>query len=266
MKKVALKYFEVVRIGLRSRFAYIWDQLLSTVQIGLFMFVFVQLWRVTYKAGGGAPINGFAMNEMIWYLVATEGIILSLPRIHATMEAEVKSGDLAIRLNKPYSYLMFHFSGFAGEALVRLVTLLFTGGLVTYLLVGGFDFQWQAVPVLLLVYLLTLGLHFAYNATVGLAAFWVEDVAGLFFIVDRIKWVLGGMLLPIEVFPDAIRRVAEALPFQYMIGGPARLFVKWDGAQALHLVLAQGLWVLIFGLICWSVYRLGVRRVDVNGG
>jgi ABC-type uncharacterized transport system permease subunit len=57
--------------------------------------------------------------------------------------------------------------------------------------------------------------------------------------------MLGGMLLPVELYPAAVRRVVEALPFQYMIAGPARLLVKfsWAGAG-----------------------RLAISQVDVNGG
>lgn len=266
MRGTLLKYLEVARITLRSRFAYIWDQLLSTVQLALFMFVFVQLWKVTFAAEGGALISGYSFEEMIWYLVMTESIILSLPRIHATIEAEVKGGDLALRLNKPYNYLLFHYAAYLGEGLMRLVTLVLVGGTAVYWMIGGIDLQWRALPVFLVVYLVTQALHFCYSALMGLAAFWVEDVSGLYFIWDRVKWVMGGMLLPIEVFPDTVRRVAEALPFRYMIGGPARLFVKYEAAAALGLLQSQILWVAVFGGLCWVVYRLGVRRVDLHGG
>lgn len=261
-----LKYLEVARTNLRSRYAYFWEQVLSTFHLVIIMFVFVQLWKVTYATSGSDQIGGYTLSEMIWYLVATEGMILSLPRIHSVLEAEVKDGDLAVRLNKPYSYLLFHYSAFAGEGLIRLITTLGVGSLTAYLLVGGFSFRWDAVPVLLLVYLVTQGVNFAYSASIGLAAFWVEDVSGLYFVFDRIKWILGGFLLPVEVYPEPIRTLVEALPFRHMIAGPARLFVKFSGGDALALLGAQSLWIALFGLVCWGIYRLGVRRVDINGG
>lgn len=266
MSKALLKYAEVARINLRSRWAYLWEQVLSNLFLVVIMFVFVQLWKVTYASGSGAAFGDYSLQEIIWYLVATEGIILSLPRIHATLEAEVKGGDLAMRLNKPYSYLFFHYSSFLGEGLMRLATTMLVGGATAWVLVGGFDFRWDGLLPLLLVYLLTQALHFCYNACIGLAAFWMEDVVGLYLLFDRLKWILGGFLLPIEIYPDAARRVVEVLPFRHMIAGPARLFVKftWEGLG--ELALNQALWLAVFGLLCAGVYRLGVRRVDVNGG
>jgi len=266
VSKLWLKYFEVARTLMRSRWAYLWDQLLSTAFLAVIMFVFVQLWKATFAATGGGSMNGYSLPEMIWYLVATESLVTSLPRIHSTLQAEVKDGDLAIRLNKPYSYLLFHYSAYVGEGLFSLGLKLVTGGLTAYLLVGGFAFRWTMVPALVAIYLTTQALHFCYGASIGLAAFWMEDVSGLYFIFDRVKWILGGFLMPIEVYPDAVRTVAEALPFRYMIAGPARLFVKFDASEAVRLVGSQAVWLAVLGLVCGGLYRLGVRRVDLNGG
>lgn len=265
MIRSLLKYAEVARITIRSAWAYLWNQLISSAFLVIVLYVFVQLWKTTYAAEGEV-INGFTLPEMIWYLVATEAIVLSLPRIHAVLEQEVKDGDLALRLNKPYSYLGFHYASFLGEALLKLATMLLVGGATAYLLVGGFDFRWEAAPLLLVVYLVTHLINFFYIGTIGLLAFWVEEVFGLVLLFDRMKWILGGMLIPIQVYPDGVRQIVELLPFQYMIGGPARLFIHftWEGAG--QLLINQLIWTLLFGLLCNGVYRLGVRRVDLNGG
>ncbi|HLN63752.1 MAG TPA: ABC-2 family transporter protein [Symbiobacteriaceae bacterium] len=266
MSKTLLKYVEVGRTNVRSRWAYVWDQVLSTWFLAVILYVFVQLWKVTYAGQGALSLGGYTLADMIWYLVLTESIIFSLPRIHSVIEQEVREGDLALRLNKPYNYLLFHYSQFLGDSLLRLATCLLTGSLTAYLLIGSIAFPWRAVPVLLMIYLLTNGLNFALNAAVGLGAFWMEDVTGPFFVVEKIKWLLGGLLLPIEMYPDAIRRVVEVLPFRYMVAGPARLAIKfsWEGAGA--LLRSQALWLVLFGLLCAGLYRMGVRKVDLNSG
>lgn len=265
MHRKILKYVEVGLIAVRSAWAYVWNQLLSTLFLVVVLYVFVQLWRATFAAQGPV-IDGYTLPEMIWYLVATEAIVLSLPRVHAVLEQEVKDGDLALRLSKPYSYLGFHYAAFLGEALVKLAVMLLVGGATAWLAVGPIPFRWEAVPVLLLLYLTTHALNFFYSAMVGLLAFWVEEVLGIHLLFDRLKWILGGMLIPVELYPEAVRRVVDWLPFRQMIGGPAELFVHFAWEGALALLLQQALWLVVFGLICTAIYRLGVRRVDLNGG
>ncbi len=241
MNATWLKYAEVARIHVRSQWAYLWDQLLSSIHLVIIMFVFIQLWRVTYGLRGGGSIDGYTFQEMIWYLVMTEAVVLSLPRIHATIESEVKGGDLALRLNKPYSYLLFHFAAFIGEGVLRFTTSLLIGGLTAYLMVGGFTFHWAGLPILAVLYLTTTALNFFYMASVGLLAFWTEDVLGIFLLFDRLKWILGAFFLPVEVYPEAARRLVEVLPFRHMIGGPARLFVKFSIEDAAGLFVNQAI-------------------------
>jgi len=263
--RIARKYAEVGRIALRSSWAYVWNQLLSTLFLVVVLYVFVQLWRVTFAAQG-AVIDGYTLPEMIWYLVTTEAIILSFPRVHAVLEQEVKGGDLALRLSKPYAYLGFHYATFLGEALVKLAVMMLVGGVTARLMVGPIPFRWEAAPVLLLLYFTTHALNFFYIAAVGLLAFWVEEVIGLHLLFDKLKWILGGMLIPVQLYPDAVRRLVDWLPFRHMIGGPAELFVHFSWAGAADLLLHQALWLIVFGLVCTGIYRLGVRRVDLNGG
>jgi len=266
MRRVWLKYLEVSRTTVRSRWAYLWDQVLGGLFLVIIMFVYVQLWRTTYASGSGGDFAGYTLPEIIWYLVFAEAIILSLPRIDAVLDQEVKDGDLALRLNKPYNYLLFHYFSFMGDCLLRVVTWLVIGGVTVYLLVGGFPFRWEGLPAMFSVFLITQTLNFCYGASIGMASFWVEDVSGLYLLLDKVKWVLGGFMIPIELYPATIRRIAEALPFRHMVGGPARLFVKFSWAGAGELLLLQGLWLLAFVGVCLAIFRLGVRKVDVNGG
>lgn len=263
--RIARKYVEVGLTAVRSAWAYVWNQLLSTLFLMVVLYVFVQLWRVTFAAEG-AVIDGYTLPEMIWYLVATEAIILSFPRVHVVLEQEVKGGDLALRLSKPYAYLGFHYATFLGEALVKLAVMLLVGGATARLMVGPIPFRWEAFPVLLLLYLTTHALNFFYIAAVGLLAFWVEEVIGLHLLFDKLKWILGGMLIPVQLYPEAVRRLVGWLPFRHMIGGPAELFVHFSWGGAADLLLHQALWLVVFGLVCAGIYRLGVRRVDLNGG
>lgn len=259
------KYGAVGSTQIRSRWTYVGEQLLSNLFLAVIMYVFVQLWRATYD-GEGRLIDGLTLAQMIWYLVATEVIQFSHPRVYAVIESEVRNGDLALRLNKPYQYLGFHAAAFLGDASVQLIAALPVAMAVALLTVGPVAVPLYAVPVLLFIWATTLLLHFAWAAMIGLAAFWLEDVTGLYFILDKIKWVMGGFLMPIALFPDWLQQIALLLPFRLMFGEPARLLVEFSWAKAGTLLGWQALWLGIMLALLYGVYRLGVRRVDSNGG
>ena len=263
----AIKLYEVARITLRSRWRYLWDMLGSTLFLGVVLFVFVKLWTVTYGAAGGTgAIAGFTLAQMIWYLVATETIIMSMIPIHRSIEREIKDGDVAIRLNKPLSFLGYHWSVFIGEGVLKGLILVLVGGAVALLMVGPTEFSVFSVVPLFLTFVLTATLNFFFGALIGLLAFWTEDITGFYFIFDRLKWLLGGFLMPITLFPEWLQRIVEWLPFPLMIYRPAELavsfeFSKWFELTWKQLLLVAGLW-----LVAQVLYRAGVRRLDVNGG
>lgn len=270
----SLKLFEIARITIRSRLRYTWDLLGSTIFLAIVMFVFVRLWTVTYESSArasGTPaaqtvLAGLTLAQMIWYLVATETIIMSMLPIHRHIEREIKDGDVAIRLNKPYSFLGYHWSVFIGEGLLKAVMLIFVGGAVAWMSVGRIELHLASVPALLVTFLFTATLNFMYGCLIGLLAFWTEDVTGFYFIFDRLKWLLGGFLMPIALFPDWLQAVAGWLPFPLMIYRPARLAIEFDWSAWADLSVRQIGLILIMGAITQAVYLLGVRRLDVNGG
>lgn len=259
------KYGAVGATQARSRWAYVGEQLLSNLFLAVILYVFVALWRATYS-GTGPSIDGLSLAQMIWYFVATEVIQFSQPRIHTLMESEVKNGDLALRLNKPYQYLGFHAAAFLGDGIVQFAAAVPVAMAVALLTVGPIAIPLAGIPVLLLIWVTTLLLHFSWVAMIGLSAFWMEDVSGLYLILDKVRWVLGGFLLPISLFPDWMQRVTRFLPFHLMYGDPARLLVQFDWAKVGPLLLGQLAWLVGMGLLLMAIYRLGVRRVDTNGG
>lgn len=256
-------------ISAKSRFSYLSEIAGSFFLLAIIHFVFVQLWSLSFKNGAESKANtmqGFSLEMMLWYFVGTETLIYAMPPIHRWYERDVRDGDLSMRLNKPITYLGFQWSQFFGEYLVRAIISLIVGGTVVTALIGGFSFSVAHLPVVLTSFLLAMIMNFCWSTLIGLTAFWTEDVSGAFFVLDRLKWLLGGFLLPVSLFPEGLQAFSQWLPFQYMIYAPARLMVQYDSGYALHTLSTQAFWCLpLVGAIV-VIYQFGVRRVSVNGG
>ena len=110
-----------------------------------------------------------------------------------------------------------------------------------------------------------LTLNFFIGMAISLSAFWVEDWP-FFWIYSKVLFVLGGLFAPMEVYPDALARAARATPFNYVLYAPARLFVQFDMDFFLHAVMMQVVWLAALAFLVMALYRMGVRRLDVNGG
>jgi len=260
------KYTAIGRISFLTNMAYIAELLWRTVFMALIIFIFSQLWAVIYSGTGALVLGGLTYQQMIWYLVMTETIALARPRIDALIDQEVKNGDVAYRLSKPYSYLLYHYVSYMAEAVMRLVINFAIGSIIAYLTAGGIQVSLSAILLFLPAALVGLSIEFLVRACIGLGAFWVEDTESFLNLYEKALFILGGMLIPLELLPETFRRISAVLPMNFVLYRPARLFAAFDVQAVWSMFGGQAVWLLLLAALCAVVYRAGVKRINVNGG
>jgi ABC-2 type transport system permease protein len=230
-----------------------------------FMWIYYQLWNVTFHASGTDTINGMTLYSTMWYLMMAETIELSRPRLANTISDNVKDGSIAYILNKPYSFLLYQFSNSMGETLFRALVNAIFGSFMVWWLVGPppAPSGWALAIITLLG---TWVLNFCITCLIGLSAFLVEDVAPFLWIYQKFIFILGGFLIPLDFYPGWLQAIAKSLPFAAMIYGPSKLFVSPSMELFTNVLLLQAVWILVLGSALVIAYRRGVSHLTVNGG
>lgn len=259
------KYYSIFMIQLINSLAYPGELVGRSLTIIPFMWIFGQLWKVTYGASGGDVISGLTLADTLWYLMMTETIELSRPRLSNAIADAVKDGSIAYILNKPYDFLLYQFCTSMGETIFRALMNAVFGGLVMWAVIGphpqplGFL---AVIPAILGAWTL----NFCITVMIGLAAFVVEDVTAFVWIYQKFAFVLGGLLIPIDFYPGWLQAISRALPFSVMLYGPARVFVDPTPQLLLSTLGVQLAWIAGLGLVMLLVYRRGLAELTVNGG
>jgi ABC-2 type transport system permease protein len=260
------KYLAIMRMSMSNQFAYIGESLVRSIFLVLIIYVFVQLWTLTYGVLGRERIGEYSLAQMIWYFAFAEAILMSVPLLRRKVDEEVKSGELAYRLAKPYSYIFYLAADYFGEWLARFVLNLAIGSALAFILIGPIPFSLWGIASAFVVLAGAVVLDFLGAASIGLLAFWIEDTAPLSLIYRRLVMLLGGMMIPLDVFPEPLSSIAQSLPFAYMVYGPARQWVSpseaffWELLPKLAISLAVGVGIVFL------LFRAGQRNVTVNGG
>lgn len=262
----ARKYLWVGLTSARSNMAYLTEVVSRLLFLGIILYIFLQLWNLTFRETGAAQLGGLTLTQMMWYLTMTEALTLSRSRVTDEIDADVRTGALAIQLIRPMSYPLYRLWTNLGERTVKFIFNLLAGAVIVTAFVGPIPFT----PGGLLLFLLTLPMAFVVDFLglflIGLGAFWLEDTSGLWLIYSRITMVLGGMLIPLELFPGWLQPIVRALPFSSVVYGPAHIFVQPDTAFLLDLIVRQGIALLVYGVLVVIVYRIAIRRVSAHGG
>ncbi|HLZ57411.1 MAG TPA: ABC-2 family transporter protein [Ktedonosporobacter sp.] len=260
------KYIAVLRVSIASNLAYIMEVVFRALLLIVLVFVLSQLWRTTFALHSSKILSGFSIADMVWYLVAAETIAMSLPALTRRIDQEVRSGQLAYLLGRPCNYILYNYAHYLGERLVRLVMNAIVGVLLALIMIGLPHLTWQGVLVWPLVVFLAISIDFVLYFSIGLLAFWTEETQSFSLILSRLTLVLGGVLAPLEIFPQPLRSIAQALPFSAILYGPARTLVHFELDRFGQLLLQQVLTLLVASVVLLLVYRVAIRRVNINGG
>ncbi len=259
------KYFALAKADFFEKLNYFGTQVFSSFFICLVIFIFFNIWTAIY-AGKGI-IEGFTIAQMLWYLGVAELIVMSSQlRWIETISEEVRTGIVASMLLKPINYvfskLVLHMSNF----LYGFFTSGFFVIFVVYYLAGPIDVLPRAVVFSFISIIFGTLLNFVILACLGFIAFWIEDSHAIFWIYQKGLFILGGMLIPLDVYPEWIKGAIINLPFSFIIYNPAKLFIQFNFLEFLRVLFWQLGYIALFSVILFVIYQIGIRRLQINGG
>jgi ABC-2 type transport system permease protein len=258
------KYLHIGKINFLNNIQYFSEFFFKSIFILLILFIFINIWKTIYSER--VVIEGFTIVMMIWYFLMTESIVTSASPIVKEVNKEIQSGDIAYQLNKPYSYILYHLTRSFSYRIIGFIVTFSIGSVLVYFMLGGFSFRWITFPLLIISIILALVLDFFMMMSIALLAFWFEDTNSFRWIYDKILFTLGGMLVPIEIFPKWLANISNILPFSFVAYHPAKLFVNFELSNFLNVVGIQLVYILVFSLIAIIIYKIGSRRMNINGG
>src|SRR5262249_4754697 len=105
-----------------------------------------------------------------------------------------------------------------------------------------------------------------FHVGIGVAAFWLGDIAPVYWIWQKLLFVLGGLLLPLQFYSPLFIRAARLTPFPALLGGPASLATREPLMPAGVLVVTLAFWGLAGWVITRAAFNRAVRQLHVNGG
>ena len=101
-------------------------------------------------------------------------------------------------------------------------------------------------------------LRFLLSVAVSALSFWIDDVAGVYFIVQLAASVLSGRLIPLHLLGAEIESVLALTPFYYLTFAPATLLA--GSIPAYPVLLGQLVWGVLLLVVASVLTRAGLRR------
>jgi ABC-2 type transport system permease protein len=222
-----------------------------------------------HRRGRRAPLGHYSERQIVAYFLATF-IVRSLTAswVSWQINLEIRDGTLASRLLLPMPPLLAYAAIGLGSMPVR-VTGSVAMAIVLWLVVGTQELTHE--PLQWALWVISIGLAWALSlfvsSTIGALAFFFDSSAKVMDAWLAGLFVFSGYLIPVDLFPKALRTVVEWLPFRYQIGLPVELMLGVHSpTEAISLVGRQVGFVLVGALTTLLVWRRGLGRYAAFGG
>lgn len=224
--------------------------------------IIASLWRAAAAANGGS-VAGYSARQLMWYIAMSEAVTISMnSRLLADVGTDIVSGAVSVEMLRPRSVLAQRVLREIGRVQPGLLVCTLTGMAVSWIVVGppiSFSALALSFPSLVLAVTCNIAGHHLFASL----AFWLRETGATWFIYQKFVFMLGGMLLPLEVLPSWLRQFALLTPFPSMAYIPARL---GSGHVEPWLLVVQLGWLAALLAAAAIGFRAGERRLQVVGG
>lgn len=230
--------------------------------IPLFLGVLSALWKSVSTRQLPFEVSS---TQMVWYLATTQWVLFSVPHPEFELEQQIRRGDVTYQLVRPISLLGVTLAEGLGTLLVQSPLFALGAFGSAWLFSGELPRQAQGAWLVLPLGLLGSLALFSFQVALGISAFWFRNIAPLGWIWSKATFVLGGLMLPLPIYPSWLERVALTTPFAQSLYGPGSLLFS-RGASGVDVLSKQLLWFGIGVVLCWRLEQNAIQTLTVDGG
>ena len=259
-------YLAIIGKSYRKHLAYrseVWIRIVISI---LFIGIQVAVWTALI---GDGEVDGITRRQMITYAAVYAVSSLALAdRVLAEVDQKLRSGDVAVDLIKPYSYPLTLVADQLGRTAFSALFSSLPTVIVAALVFGVSPppTVWSAVAYAV-AFAISLAISFALACLVGMLGFYFLATFHFQWALGALRTLFAGTMVPLWFFPDGLRAIASALPFQFLGFVPGAIWLGKYSATGTVGMLALGLaWAVALGGLAWWMWGRITRRLVVQGG
>lgn len=259
-------YLKLVKVFWNQQLAYRIHYLMTVINTPIKFFVIVLIWSAVYANNNGQPVGSYTLPQLIFYFILIQYLhILTYTGVDSHLEQRIRSGALLQHLIKPYRYITYALTESLAARLLAItieiipITIIFLLFFSEYLVAG----QWGTF---LISAMLSAGINFFMSFMIGCLAFWFVSIRSFAWSFNFLVALVGGAIVPIDLFPAWGKMLVDILPFKYLFFVPVQTYLgAYVGAELIWVLLMQVLWLVIFVVGSVIMWRIAYRKFEGVG-
>lgn len=258
------KYLAFMRRSIAVTFEYRAGTLIWMIT-NIMPLVMLAVW---YALAEDGPIGSYSQTDFVaYYLLITLLRQLTTVWVIHELDYQIRHGQLSIKLLHPINPIHEFMSDNLSDKIFRIIVML-PLGIIAYIIFPNIHYDLTPISVTLSLVALAMAwaMRFLSQYTFALFSFWVSQAETLHEIWYATWLLIGGMVAPIELFPEPVAIVAKWLPFRFMLSFPAEIVLgRLTLSDMLVGLSASALWLGLMIAVYRVVWRRGLRQFSAYG-
>ncbi|NUQ34872.1 MAG: ABC-2 family transporter protein, partial [Planctomycetaceae bacterium] len=188
--------------------------------------------------------------------------------LQRTINDEIRGGEINRYLMRPMSYRLYRFMRYFTSNVFYCVVAILPLALVIAIL--GQTFVWTKIDNVALAavaFVIGMAIQFLSVYAVAMAAFWLDEIAGLFVSYMMLLRFVSGEMFPLDLLPAGILDVLRHTPFPNIIWFPLQVYLGRMSDAGMAAGFLNGLlWVGLLWILSTILWRRGIRQYGGFGG
>ena len=225
----------------------------------------VMMWAYTWSM---VPEQTWASLGLTWQIIVWYILIAEVPAFtgmtpYRVIEADFREGKFQTYFSRPYSWLPLFLAQECGYLPVNFVVIAAAGLLSGYAVTGEVPFDWVIGLQVVIHLAVAMFIWLCLLVCTGLTTLWVGSSNLAYWLIQKGGFILGGLLLPLSLYPQWLQDIAIFTPFVAVFYIPAQgilpdpVFGFIDGL--LYQIFMLGV-VLIFTTWFYSCFQKKILR------
>lgn len=231
--------------------------------------MYIYLYTAFMGKGG---MDGFSIKQMITYVWLGQAFF-AMRYVNTPKQVchQIENGDICYNFVRPLNLYNQWYASYIGSTLASTLLRFAPILIVASILPASMRMSLPVSVPAFLLFLIALILGMLINGAISLFAVYLTFVTqsskGSTTFVNAITGVLGGIYIPLPMFPQSIQKVLNLLPFRYISDLPFRIYIgNVDIKSALIQILISLTWLIILVVAGKLLLKNSLKKTVIQGG
>jgi len=262
-----LKYLIYYKVAFKDILAYKADFIIYIIANMVFFFVYFAIWKNIYTSTSTIEIHNYTLINTVTYYFVTSFIFRLDPTGAMFLNETVWMGTFTNDLIKPWSAVLIDISYTLAELSVRVLLYL---PFCLFIFIVAFNYL--SLPSLgnlvyfLITVILGIFLNIAFYEIFHALCFHFGDQEANISLLNYLVALPAGGLFPLAFLPETLHKITNVLPFRFLFDTPANIYLgKLTTSEIVSSWGQMILWIVLFFLIFYFIYRSGLKKYTGTG-